>query len=200
MLDYSCAGGHAPLRRAVADYLRVFRSVQLDADQVIITAGTQQSIALCAQLLADHGDTAVDRRPGLLGRHQGPDGRRPHAASGSRRWRRHGTRRRRRSRAAPADLRHALAPVPDRRGHVAGPAPAAAGHRPAARRLDPGGRLRQRIPLQRPAGLVAGRPGQGRAGALHGHVFQGALSRPQAGLPGGAQVADRPRFARPTTT
>ncbi|MDZ4126884.1 MAG: GntR family transcriptional regulator, partial [Hydrogenophaga sp.] len=35
MLDYASSGGHAPLRRAVADYLRVFRSVQLDADQVI---------------------------------------------------------------------------------------------------------------------------------------------------------------------
>ncbi|MBH2019363.1 MAG: PLP-dependent aminotransferase family protein [Burkholderiales bacterium] len=67
MLDYSCAGGHAPLRRAVADYLRVFRSVQLDADQVIITAGTQQSIALCAHLLADPGDTLWIEDPAYWG-------------------------------------------------------------------------------------------------------------------------------------
>ncbi len=56
MLDYNSSGGYAPLRRAIADYLRVFRSVQLDADQVIVTTGTQQSLELCARLLADHGD------------------------------------------------------------------------------------------------------------------------------------------------
>ena len=67
MLDYSSAGGYAPLRRAVADYLRVFRSVQLDADQVIITSGTQQSIGLCAHLLADHGDTIWIEDPAYWG-------------------------------------------------------------------------------------------------------------------------------------
>ena len=67
MLDYSYAGGHAPLRQAVANYLRIFRSVQLDADQVIITSGTQQSISLCAQLLADHGDTAWIEDPAYWG-------------------------------------------------------------------------------------------------------------------------------------
>ena len=67
MLDYSYSGGHAPLRRAVANYLRVFRSVHLDSDQVIITAGTQQSISLCAHLLADHGDTAWIEDPAYWG-------------------------------------------------------------------------------------------------------------------------------------
>lgn len=67
MLDYSDSGGYAPLRRAVADYLRVFRSVQLDADQVLITSGTQQSLELCAQLLADHGDTVWIEDPAYWG-------------------------------------------------------------------------------------------------------------------------------------
>ena len=67
MLDYSYTGGHAPLRRAVADYLRVFRSVPVDADQVIITSGTQQSLELCAQLLADHGDTVWMEDPAYWG-------------------------------------------------------------------------------------------------------------------------------------
>jgi len=43
MLDYNDSGGYAPLRRAVADYLRVFRSVPLDVEQVIITSGTRNS-------------------------------------------------------------------------------------------------------------------------------------------------------------
>jgi GntR family transcriptional regulator/MocR family aminotransferase len=67
MLDYSYAGGHAPLRRAVSDYLRVFRSVPVDSDQVIITSGTQQSLELCGQLLADHGETVWLEDPAYWG-------------------------------------------------------------------------------------------------------------------------------------
>jgi GntR family transcriptional regulator/MocR family aminotransferase len=67
MLDYSYAGGYGPLRRAVADYLRVFRSVPLAVEQVIITSGTQQSLDLCAQLLADHGDTVWMEDPAYWG-------------------------------------------------------------------------------------------------------------------------------------
>ncbi|MBK8336407.1 MAG: PLP-dependent aminotransferase family protein [Sterolibacteriaceae bacterium] len=58
LLDYGSAGGYLPLRRAVADYLRVSRSVRVSTDQVLITAGTQQSLSLAAQLLADAGDLA----------------------------------------------------------------------------------------------------------------------------------------------
>lgn len=67
MLDYNDSGGYGPLRRAVADYLRVFRSVRLDADQVLITSGTQQSLELCAHLLADHGDTVWLEDPAYWG-------------------------------------------------------------------------------------------------------------------------------------
>ncbi len=67
MLDYSSSGGYAPLRRAVADYLRVFRSVPVDIEQVLITSGTQQSLELCAQLLADHGDTVWIEDPAYWG-------------------------------------------------------------------------------------------------------------------------------------
>ena len=67
MLDYNTSGGYAPLRRAIADYLRVFRSVQLDADQVIVTTGTQQSLELCARLLADHGETVWVEDPAYWG-------------------------------------------------------------------------------------------------------------------------------------
>lgn len=67
ILDYNDQGGHGPLRRAVADYLRAFRSVQLDPDQVLITTGTQQSLSLCAQLLADHGDTVWIEDPAYWG-------------------------------------------------------------------------------------------------------------------------------------
>jgi GntR family transcriptional regulator/MocR family aminotransferase len=67
MLDYSDPGGYAPLQRTLADYLRVFRSVPLEAEQVIITSGTQQSLELCAKLLADHGDTVWVEDPAYWG-------------------------------------------------------------------------------------------------------------------------------------
>ena len=67
MLDYNDSGGYAPLRRAVSDYLRVFRSVPLAVEQVIITSGTQQAMELCAQLLADHDDTVWIEDPAYWG-------------------------------------------------------------------------------------------------------------------------------------
>ena len=56
LLDYAADGGYLPLRHAIADYVRVSRAVRVDVDQVIVTAGTQHSLDLCAQLLADVGD------------------------------------------------------------------------------------------------------------------------------------------------
>ncbi|TXT40670.1 MAG: GntR family transcriptional regulator / MocR family aminotransferase [Comamonadaceae bacterium] len=67
MLDYSSAGGYGPLRRAITDYLRVFRSVPVDVEQVIVTSGTQESLGLCAQLLADPNDTVWLEDPAYWG-------------------------------------------------------------------------------------------------------------------------------------
>ncbi|MRV73472.1 aminotransferase class I/II-fold pyridoxal phosphate-dependent enzyme [Duganella sp. FT92W] len=58
LLDYGQSGGYLPLRQAVTEYLRLSRSVSVSVEQVLITSGTQQSLDLCAQLLADAGDTA----------------------------------------------------------------------------------------------------------------------------------------------
>lgn len=60
---YALGGGFAPLRAPVANYLRMSRSVQCEAGQVIITAGTHQSIDLCARLLSDPGDLALVENP-----------------------------------------------------------------------------------------------------------------------------------------
>jgi GntR family transcriptional regulator/MocR family aminotransferase len=58
LLDYGQSGGYLPLRQVITEYLRMSRSVKVSVEQVMITAGTQQSLDLCAQLLADVGDTA----------------------------------------------------------------------------------------------------------------------------------------------
>ncbi|MHB9021459.1 MAG: MocR-like pyridoxine biosynthesis transcription factor PdxR [Halothiobacillus sp.] len=62
-LDYGHAGGHLPLRRAIANYLRMSRTVNLTVEQILITSGTQQSIDLCARLLTDHGDSVWIENP-----------------------------------------------------------------------------------------------------------------------------------------
>lgn len=64
LLDYARGGGDATLREALAEYLRVSRSVRTTPEQILITGGTQQSLDLCARLLADHGDLAWIENPG----------------------------------------------------------------------------------------------------------------------------------------
>lgn len=57
-LTYGHGGGHLGLREAIAEYLRVARSVNCNADQVIVTSGIHQSLDLATKLLADVGDRA----------------------------------------------------------------------------------------------------------------------------------------------
>ncbi len=63
LLSYSQGGGYLPLREAIAEYLRVARSVNCRTSQVIITTGIHQSIDLAAKLLGEHGDRAWVEEP-----------------------------------------------------------------------------------------------------------------------------------------
>lgn len=63
LYDYDSNGGYTPLKKAVADYLRISRGVVLDAEQVLITAGTQQSLDLISRMLADQNDAAWVENP-----------------------------------------------------------------------------------------------------------------------------------------
>ena len=47
--------------------MRASRGVRCDADQLVVTQGTQDSLNLCAQLLADVGDLAWIEHPGYGG-------------------------------------------------------------------------------------------------------------------------------------
>lgn len=66
-LSYATGHGDAGLREAVADYLRGTRGVACTPEQVVITSGTQQSLHLVAQLLADPGDAVWLEDPGYWG-------------------------------------------------------------------------------------------------------------------------------------
>ncbi|WP_317203958.1 PLP-dependent aminotransferase family protein [Janthinobacterium sp.] len=58
LLTYADGGGYMPLRVAIADYLRVARSVNCTPGQVLLTTGIHQSMDLVARLLGEHGDRA----------------------------------------------------------------------------------------------------------------------------------------------
>ncbi|MGQ0442534.1 MAG: MocR-like pyridoxine biosynthesis transcription factor PdxR [Methylophilaceae bacterium] len=66
-MDYARKGGYQPLREVLAEYLRVSRSVRCQPEQILITAGTQQSLDLCANLLADANDMVWMENPGYWG-------------------------------------------------------------------------------------------------------------------------------------
>ena len=66
-LSYATGAGDPDLRQALAEYLQRARGVVCSADQVVITSGTQQSLHLIAQLLADPGDAVWLEDPGYWG-------------------------------------------------------------------------------------------------------------------------------------
>ena len=66
-MDYSRDGGHPRLKAAIAQYLRLSRSVECEPEQVLITGGAQQSMDLIARALADAGDVAWLENPGYNG-------------------------------------------------------------------------------------------------------------------------------------
>ncbi|WP_083457948.1 MocR-like pyridoxine biosynthesis transcription factor PdxR [Herbaspirillum hiltneri] len=63
-IGYSDPAGDPQLREMLAGYLRNSRGLMCDPDQIIITAGTQQALFMCAQLLLNPGDTAAMENPG----------------------------------------------------------------------------------------------------------------------------------------
>lgn len=64
LMGYDSYQGYAPLRRVLADYLRVSRQVRCEPDQILVTHGAQQAISLVAQVLLNEGDHVLVEDPG----------------------------------------------------------------------------------------------------------------------------------------
>lgn len=62
-LGYGPPEGHAPLREAIAGYLRRSRGVHCVPDQIVVVNGSQQALDLAARILLDPGDQAVIEEP-----------------------------------------------------------------------------------------------------------------------------------------
>lgn len=63
LAGYDRPAGYPPLREAIAAYLRRSRAVICDAEQVVVTAGTQQALDLLARLLLSPGQRVVLENP-----------------------------------------------------------------------------------------------------------------------------------------
>jgi GntR family transcriptional regulator / MocR family aminotransferase len=61
------AGGYAPLRRAIAEYVGHSRGVRCSAEQVIVTSGAQQALDLIGRVILDPGDEMWMEDPGYPG-------------------------------------------------------------------------------------------------------------------------------------
>src|SRR5437588_6285910 len=65
LLRYSSNRGDADLRKAIAAYLCDFRGARCHADQIVITAGTQQAMMISAMALVNRGEVAWIEDPGF---------------------------------------------------------------------------------------------------------------------------------------
>ncbi len=69
LYGYHWVAGHPRLRAAIAEYLRVSRSVECEPDHVVVVNGTQAALDILARLLIDDGDVCWIEEPGYLGAH-----------------------------------------------------------------------------------------------------------------------------------
>lgn len=70
LLTYAHGGGHPALRAAIAEHLRVARSVRCEPDQILVTEGVHQAIDLSLRMLVDPRDTVWVEEPGYWGFHK----------------------------------------------------------------------------------------------------------------------------------
>jgi GntR family transcriptional regulator / MocR family aminotransferase len=67
---YGSSMGYLPLREAIAEYLGTVRTVRCDAEQILITTGSQQGLQICAHALLDPTDHVWMEDPGYPGARQ----------------------------------------------------------------------------------------------------------------------------------
>lgn len=66
-LQYAASEGYAPLREWVAEHLSARHGMTVEADQVLITTGSQQGLDLVAKVLVDPGAPVAVETPTYLG-------------------------------------------------------------------------------------------------------------------------------------
>lgn len=62
-MSYGSVLGLDSLKRNIAEYLRIYRNIQCDHDQVVIVTGSLHSLSLIGDILLDEGDQVVAENP-----------------------------------------------------------------------------------------------------------------------------------------
>jgi len=70
LLTYQHGGGHPALRAAIAEHVRVARSVRCEPSQILVTEGVHQAIDLSLRMLVDPRETVWVEEPGYWGFHK----------------------------------------------------------------------------------------------------------------------------------
>lgn len=67
VFQYSTTEGYKPLRQYIADRYKKRFNLDVDADDILITTGSQQGLDLIGKVLLNKGDKVAIERPGYLG-------------------------------------------------------------------------------------------------------------------------------------
>lgn len=67
VFQYSTTEGYKPLRQYIADRYKKRFNLDVDADDILITTGSQQGLDLMGKVLLNKGDKVAIERPGYLG-------------------------------------------------------------------------------------------------------------------------------------
>ena len=62
-MSYGAPLGIESLRKNIADYLRIYRNIQCDFEQVVVVTGSLHSLSMVGDLLLDEGDQVVIENP-----------------------------------------------------------------------------------------------------------------------------------------
>ncbi len=66
-LQYSTTEGHLPLREFICDYYKRKKNLKVSPDEILITNGAQQGIALLCKTFLNKGEKVILERPAYLG-------------------------------------------------------------------------------------------------------------------------------------
>ena len=67
VFQYSTTEGYKPLRQYIADRYKKIFNLDVDADDILITTGSQQGLDLMGKVLLNKGDKVAIEKPGYLG-------------------------------------------------------------------------------------------------------------------------------------
>jgi len=67
VLQYSTSEGYLPLRKYISNMYKVKKGIEILPDNIIITSGAQQAIALTCKTFLNTGDHVVIEKPSFLG-------------------------------------------------------------------------------------------------------------------------------------